>query len=49
MRILMAERAKKLNEETYTITMEASIPKIETKFKDRMRQGERLRSRNEGS
>jgi hypothetical protein len=48
MGILMAEWAKKLEERRYPITMEASIPKIWTKFEDRMKQGERLKSRNEG-
>jgi len=49
MEILGAEWAKKLEEGTYPITMEASVPKIGTKFKDRMREGKRLRSRNEGN
>jgi hypothetical protein len=30
-----------MEEGRYAITMEASVPKIGTKFKDRMRQGEK--------
>ena len=47
MGISMAELSIKSKEGTYPITMEASVPKVAKKFKDRMRQGERLRSRNE--
>ena len=45
----MAELAIKSEEGTYPITMEASVPKIGMNFPVRMRQGERLRSRNKGS
>jgi hypothetical protein len=49
MGIFGAEWAKKSEEGIYPIMMEASVPKIGTKFKDRMKQGEKFRSRNEGN